>query len=174
MAVMRMQPALRTVATMKPFTVHVQIGPVPPYAPAVIALCAEQQEALERRYDGDHAYLERHGLDPSISFLVARIDGEPVGCAGLQLLEPGMAEIRRMYIRPAHRGQGVSRLLLTALEGLAREWGVLTLRLETGDLQPESISLYQSSGYRRIPAFGPYVGSTHSLCFEKHLHLQLV
>ncbi|MGI8336474.1 GNAT family N-acetyltransferase [Actinomadura scrupuli] len=151
-------------------TVLTEIEAAPPYAPAVIALCAEQQEELERRYDGgDEA---PKGLDPQISFLLARINGEPVGCAGLQLLEPGVGEVRRMYVRPAHRGQGVSRMLLAAVEGMARGRGVHTLRLETGDLQPEAIGLYQSTGYRRIPVFGPYLGSVHSLCFEKHLHLQ--
>lgn len=153
-------------------TVFTEIEAALPYAPAVIALCAEQQEELERRYDGDDEAPK--GLDPQISFLVARIDGEPVGCAGLQLLEPGVGEVRRMYVRPAHRGHGVSRMLLAAVEEMARAHAVLTLRLETGDLQPEAIGLYQSSGYRRIPVFGPYLGSVHSLCFEKHLHLRTV
>jgi GNAT superfamily N-acetyltransferase len=155
---------------MKPFAVHVEIGPVPPYAPAVIALCAEQQDELERRYGGPVPFLD--GPDPSISFLVARIDDEPIGCVGLQPTERGVAEVRRMYVRPAQRGLGVSRMLLEAVEKVAQRWHVTTLRLETGDLQPESISLYSSSGYRRVPAFGAYVGATRSLCFEKHLQLQ--
>lgn len=78
-----------------------------------------------------------------------------------------------MYVRPPHRGHGVAKLLLAAVEGLAHAARVTTLRLETGDLQPESIGLYQSTGYRRIPAFGGYAGRPRSLCFEKHLHLQL-
>jgi GNAT superfamily N-acetyltransferase len=155
---------------MKHMTVLTEIEAAPPYAPAVIALCAEQQEELERRYDGSDEAPK--GLDPQISFLVARIESEPVGCAGLQLLEPGVGEVRRMYVRPAHRGHGVSRMLLAAVEDMARARAVHTLRLETGDLQPEAIGLYQSTGYRRIPVFGPYVGSVHSLCFEKYLHLQ--
>jgi GNAT superfamily N-acetyltransferase len=129
-------------------TVLTEITPAPLYAPA--------------------------GIDPDISFLVARIEDEPVGCAGLQLLEPGVGEVRRMYVRPAHRGHGVSRVLLAAVEELATDQEVRTLRLETGDLQPEAIGLYQATGYRRIPAFGPYLGRVHSLCFEKHLHSQLV
>jgi putative acetyltransferase len=157
---------------MKHMTIFTEIDAAPPYAPAVIALCAEQQEELERRYDGDDEAPK--GIDPEISFLVARVEGEPVGCAGLQLLEPEVGEVRRMYVRPAHRGHGVSRMLLAAVEELARAHGVRTLRLETGDLQPEAIGLYQSTGYRRIPAFGPYLGCVHSLCFEKHLHLQAV
>ena len=74
-----------------------------------------------------------------------------------------------MYVRPAHRGHGISRLLLREAEDLAKARGVTRIRLETGDLQPESIGLYGSSGYQRIPAFGQYVGSPLSLCFEKPL-----
>jgi len=166
------QSSLRSVHSMKHTFVRIDIDPAPLYAPAVIALCAEQQEELERRYPGEDE--APRGLDPQISFLVARIDDEPIGCVGLQPMEQHMAEVRRMYVRPAQRGFGVSRALLAAVEEMALGWGVLTLRLETGDLQPESISLYQSSGYRRIPAFGVYVGQPRSLCFEKHLHLQLV
>jgi putative acetyltransferase len=157
---------------MKHMTVRTDIEAAPPYAPAVIALCAEQQEELELRYDGDDEAPQ--GIDPEISFLLARIEGEPVGCAGLQPLEPGVGEVRRMYVRPAHRGHGVSRALLGAVEQMARARTMHTLRLETGDLQPEAIGLYQSSGYRRIPVFGGYVGTVHSLCFEKHLHLRAI
>jgi putative acetyltransferase len=155
---------------MKDTFVRIDITPAPPYAPAVIALCAEQQEEIERRYPGEGEAPK--GLDPEISFLLARIDDEPIGCVGLQPLEPRVAEVRRMYVRPAQRGHDVSRALLAAVEEMAWEWGVLTLRLETGDLQPESIGLYRSSGYRRIPPFGGYLGRPRTLCFEKHLHLQ--
>jgi GNAT superfamily N-acetyltransferase len=156
---------------MKHTFVRIDIAPAPPYAPAVIALCAEQQEELERRYPGENEAPK--GLEPDISFLVARIDDEPIGCMGLQPLETGVAEVRRMYVRPAQRGFGVTRALLAAVEEMAWDWGVLTLRLETGDLQPGSIAVYQSGGYRRIPPFGRYVGQPRSLCFEKHLHVQL-
>jgi putative acetyltransferase len=152
---------------VKRISVAIDIAPAPPYDPAVIALCAEQQAELEARYEGtDEA---PKGIDPQVHFLVARVDREPVGCGGLRPLEPGTAEVTRMYVRPAHRGHGISRRLLAVLEEVALTRGVRTLLLETGDLQPESIGLYQSSGYRRIPAFGPYAGSILSLCFEKHL-----
>jgi putative acetyltransferase len=135
--------------------------------PAVVALCAEQQAELDRLYAG--ADNVPTGVHPEISFLVARTAGEPVGCAGLQPLEPGMSEVKRMYVQPAHRGQGISRLLLAAVEEVARARGELTLRLETGELQPEALGLYHSTGYVRIPPFGAYAGCPLSLCFEKHL-----
>jgi GNAT superfamily N-acetyltransferase len=152
---------------VKQITVIVDVAPATPYDPDVIALCAEQQAEIEARYPG--AGEAPSGIDPQIDFLVARIGGEPVGCGGLKPLEPRVAEVTRMYVRPAHRGQGISRRLLDVLEETAGRRGVRALRLETGDLQPESIGLYQSSGYRRIPPFGPYVGNILSLCFEKHL-----
>ncbi|WP_267898948.1 GNAT family N-acetyltransferase [Thermomonospora amylolytica] len=152
---------------MKRISVLIDIVPATPYDRAVIELCAEQQAEIEARYPG--AGEAPKGIDPQIDFLVARIGDEAVGCGGLRPLEPRVAEVTRMYVRPAHRGQGISRRLLQSLEELARTRGVRTLRLETGDLQPESIGLYQSSGYRRIPAFGPYIGNILSLCFEKHV-----
>jgi putative acetyltransferase len=136
--------------------------------PDVVELCAAQQAELDTRY-GDGSSEPPKGIDPGVSFLVARVGGEPVGCAGLKPLEPGVAEVTRMYVRPAHRGHGISRRLLREVEDMAKERGLTTLRLETGDLQPESIGLYGSSGYHRIPAFGQYVGSQLSLCFEKPL-----
>src|SRR5690242_6342437 len=121
------QRPLRNVRSMKHTFVRIDIAPAPPYAPAVIALCGEQQDELERRYPGEDEAPK--GVDPQISFLVARIDDEPIGCAGLYPLEPGVAEIRRIYVRPAQRGFGVSRALLAAVEEMAWDWGVFTLRL---------------------------------------------
>ena len=153
---------------MKQVKVVVQVGKAAAADPAVRDLCAAQQAELESRYGADSNEPPK-GIDPAAAFLVARVAGEPVGCAGLKWLEPGIAEVTRMYVRPAHRGHGISRLLLREVEDLAKARGVTRIRLETGDLQPESIGLYGSSGYRRIPAFGQYVGSPLSLCFEKPL-----
>ncbi len=47
--------------------------------------------------------------------------------------------------------------------------GLLKLKLETGDRQPEALGLYASLGYKQIPNFGEYVGNPHSICMEKKL-----
>jgi putative acetyltransferase len=146
----------------------VQVSEAKAADPAVRELCAAQQTELESRYGADSTEPPK-GIDPGVAFLVARVAGEPVGCAGLKPLEPGVAEVTRMYVRPAHRGHGISRMLLRKVEDMAKRYGMNTLRLETGDLQPESIGLYGSSGYHRIPGFGQYAGSPLSLCFEKPL-----
>ena len=72
-----------------------------------------------------------------------------------------------MYTVPAWRGRGVAAAVLAELESRARAFGYPTMRIETGDRQPGAIRLYERSGYRPIPPFGPYVAWADSVCFEK-------
>ncbi|MEU2350426.1 GNAT family N-acetyltransferase [Modestobacter sp. NPDC049651] len=139
--------------------------------PVVAALSAAQQEEVRARYDGK----SEPGVPPSADdvavVLVAHDDdGTPVGCGALRPLEPGAAEVKRMYVVPAARGRGVSRLVLRGLEDEARRRGWGTLRLETGPRQPEAIALYTSAGYRPVEAFGHYAGlDDDSLFFAREL-----
>jgi putative acetyltransferase len=106
---------------------------------------------------------------PRSIFLVARLRGEPIGCGALRPLDDHTAEIKRMYVAPAGRRQGVARRILAGLEDHAARLTYRAIRLETGVRQPEAQRLYESMGFRRIPAFGPYVGNLSSVCFEKAL-----
>jgi putative acetyltransferase len=114
-----------------------------------------------------------HGLhpqdiaDPHLTFLVASVDGHALGCGALRPLEPGVGEVKRMFVLPEFRGRGIARQILMALESTARERGYSTLRLETGTRQPEAIGLYRSAGYSKIPCFGEYADDLFSVCFEK-------
>jgi ribosomal protein S18 acetylase RimI-like enzyme len=105
-------------------------------------------------------------------FLVARLDGQPVGCAALRRIDDHTAEIKRMYVAPAGRRKGIARRLLAELEQSAMEFDYRAIRLETGILQPEAQRLYESCGYKRIATFGPYVGNPISICYEKVLRDQ--
>jgi putative acetyltransferase len=135
-------------------------------------LIHELDEEILRRYP---ALEKTHGLhpqdfsDPSFTFLVARLDGRPVGCGALRGLERGVGEVKRMFVVPEFRGLGIARRILKALESRARELDYSIVRLETGDQQPEAVRLYKSSGYSEIAAYGEYVGNTFSICFEKRL-----
>ncbi|MGX6449006.1 GNAT family N-acetyltransferase [Patulibacter sp. S7RM1-6] len=95
--------------------------------------------------------------------------GTAVGCGGLRPLEEGVAEIKRMYVDPLARGTGVAPALLAALEAAALERGWTTLRLETGDRQPDAMRFYAREGYAENPPFGPYVGAPFACCFERRL-----
>jgi putative acetyltransferase len=91
-----------------------------------------------------------------------------VACGAVQTIDADTAEIKRMYVHPAHRGRGLARRMLGTLEELARLAGHRVLRVETGSYLPVAIQLYASSGYAEIPAYGEYVGNPYSVCFEKH------
>jgi putative acetyltransferase len=103
-------------------------------------------------------------------FLVARdASGDAIGCGALRHLEPGAVELKRLYVRPEARGEGLGRLLLEALEAEARRLGIGVLRLETGHEQHEAVGLYEDAGYRRIPCWGAYSEGPVSICYERRL-----
>jgi GNAT superfamily N-acetyltransferase len=135
----------------------------------ILALNAE----LEARYPEEGANFFR--LDPEEvsegrgGFFVAYLDNEPVGCGAVRRTEPGVAEIKRMYVAPSARGRGVGKQMVMKLESVARQLGVTRLVLETGPRQPEAIAVYTNSGFVEIPLFGEYVGSNFSVCMAKDL-----
>jgi GNAT superfamily N-acetyltransferase len=80
---------------------------------------------------------------------------------------PPEAEIKRLYVRPERRGNGVARVLMGAAEDAARRAGATRIILETGDRQPEAVALYQAIGYRLIGKTCPWASSRYSICMEK-------
>jgi putative acetyltransferase len=141
--------------------------------PSVRALIDVQQREIAARYGGRFGSgappLEEEFEPPNGVFVVAVRDGELLGCGGVCKLEPGVGEIRRMYVVPGVRGTGLGRRLLGALEDEAVALGFTTIRLETGSEQHEAIGLYERSGYRRGPCWGAYVTDPRSRCYEKAL-----
>ena len=103
------------------------------------------------------------------AYLAAVLDGRVVACGGWQALEPGVAEIKRLYVRPAYRGRGIARQLIVALEEEVLAADRPIVRLETGTHVPAAIALYRSAGYLPIPVYGEYVGNPYSVCFEKRM-----
>jgi len=107
-----------------------------------------------------------------VATVLARVDGVAAGCGSLRespATGEGVAELKRMYVAPAFRGNGLSRLILTALEDIAVARGLRRLVLETGVQQPEAIGLYVSAGYEPIANFGLYADEPGSRCFARTL-----
>ena len=122
---------------------------------------------------------QMHGLtlnslfEAHVQFFIARMDGVAVGCGGIAFFD-GFAEVKRMFVRKASRGDGVAQVLLSHIESVARDAGVPLLRLETGVRQPAAIRLYERFGFRPCAAFSPYTEMTksaikNSLFYEKRL-----
>lgn len=82
---------------------------------------------------------------------------------------PKLVEIKRLFVHPSMRGQGLAKRLLQALEALALQQQVSAIRLETGYLQHAAMALYRGLGYQPISAYGVYIGQSYSRCFEKRL-----
>ncbi|MEU0899215.1 GNAT family N-acetyltransferase [Streptomyces massasporeus] len=124
-----------------------------------------EQELFQRwsgplRHDQTEAPAASTGLVPPDGlFLLARVNGSPAGCVGIRALSPGVGEIKRMFVRPAFRGRGVGRSLLTAVEAEARKLGHTRLRLDTMEELIEARGLYASSGYIEIAPYttNPYI-----------------
>jgi GNAT superfamily N-acetyltransferase len=89
---------------------------------------------------------------PAGVFLVARTESrvEPVGGAGLRTVAKGTGEVRRVWVDPAWRDRGIGRELMAAIEGAACDLDLSVLRIETGDRQPEAVSLYERLEWERI------------------------
>jgi GNAT superfamily N-acetyltransferase len=85
--------------------------------------------------------------------LLARVDGEPAGLAGVRHLDTGVAEVKSMYVVPEHRGRGLGRLLLAEVEAIAAARGCTRTRLDTSDHLTDAIGLYRAAGYREVPDY---------------------
>jgi GNAT superfamily N-acetyltransferase len=104
------------------------------------------------------------------AFLVAYLDNVAVGCGAVRRLDQETAEIKRMYVDPSVRGQGIGRAVVEGLEREARLLGATRIVLETGTRLAPAIKLYEAMGYARIPLFGEYLASPNtSICFGKSL-----
>ncbi|MES2015544.1 MAG: GNAT family N-acetyltransferase [Pseudomonadota bacterium] len=137
----------------------------------VIALIAE----LDAYQDSLYPPESRHALDleslkqANVLFAVARDNtGQAIGCGAI-VVTPEFGEIKRLYIRPNGRGQGVARKLLTQLESRAMDAECTLLRLETGPYQPEALAFYAAAGYERRGPYGDYTNDPLSVFMQKHL-----
>jgi GNAT superfamily N-acetyltransferase len=140
--------------------------------PVATVLIDEVQQEYVLRYGGhDEATVDaaEFAAQRQGAFLVARADDEPVACVGLRRHDGRTAEIKRMYVRAAHRRRGLGRALLRAAEQRAGALGYARILLETGSEQPEAIALYTADGYRPFAEFGHYQGHPGHLAFVKDL-----
>ena len=128
---------------------------------------------LAERDGAEHAfYTQFNQLAKLAHVVVAYREEQPVGCGAFKPYDSEAVEIKRMYVQPAYRGQGVAQAVLAELERWAAELAYPTCVLETGKRQPEAIALYQRCGYVLIPNYGQYAGIENSVCMQKAIGLK--
>lgn len=124
----------------------------------------EYYAELARRFDAGFDPLAGNNFDPAETtppkgwFLIARLDGEPVGCGALKRLDATTGEIKRVWTAASVRGMGVASRIMDRLEALAGEAGFATVRLDTNKTLTEAHALYRKRGYRETPRYNdnPY------------------
>jgi GNAT superfamily N-acetyltransferase len=161
------------------------VAPEPYDSPLAQRFVRELEADMVDRYEVDVTAVEYEGEEhdhwvvrteqvtpPAGVFLVAWLDGVPVGSGAVRAMPggaDGVGEVKRMYTLPDVRRRGVSRAILAELEARAKGFGFRRLQLETGARQPEALALYAAAGWHEITPYGQYSGDDESVCFAKDL-----
>jgi len=104
-------------------------------------------------------------LPPRGFLLLAFDDDSPAGCACTRTIGPGVAEMKRMYVRPVHRRKGIGAALVGESVRRAREGGFSEMRLDSARFMDGAHRVYRSFGFVDIP---PYEGT--EIPTEYHAH----
>lgn len=133
------------------------------------AYFAELEDRFEGGFDPARAnpLTEQELTPPAGYFIIARLEGRPVGCGALKITAAKVGEIKRMWTTGPARGQGIAGRIIGVLEEIARGAGIERLRLDTNRALEEAHAFYRRRGYREVDRFNddPYA----HLWFEKRL-----
>lgn len=107
--------------------------------------------------------------EPGVTVWVARDSGEAIGCGALKRHDTRIAEVKRMFTRESHRGQGIGRRVLGEILNAALSEGVEELVLETGDQHPAAWAIYEKAGFMRCGPVLDYPDTQYSVFYHKPL-----
>lgn len=125
---------------------------------------------LAIRNGDEHSFYDQFNkIDDIKNGIVIYIDEKPAACGAFKKFSEDTAEIKRMYTHPDFRKRGLATAIVQELESWAKESGYAKAVLESSLEQNEALSVYEKSGYCRIPNYGPYIGVDKSVCYEKIL-----
>ena len=111
-----------------------------------------------------------YNISGSIPYVLIAYDGgTAVGCAGLKPYSESDAEIKRVWVEPAYRGNHIAQEMMIQLEKKALENGFVRLVLQTREIMTGAVRLYEKLGYRRIRNYPPYDSMENAVCFAKKL-----
>lgn len=139
---------------MPPFTIRPMNGPEDTVAAQ--RLLREYHDGMREdrcfvRFEQEIRNLPGDYIPPKGGFLLAWIGGEAVGCVALKPMgAPGCSELKRFYVRPGFRGQGIGLALFKAVIGLARSIGYQEVRLDTIPTLEKAIAMYRQHGFVEV------------------------
>lgn len=103
---------------------------------------------LEAELTPTGMYSPPHGV-----FVLSGSLRSPRACGAVTFLDEDRGEIKRMWVAPIERGQGIATKLLTHLEGIIQRSGRTTSLLDSNSALVEAVALYQRSGYRLVEQY---------------------
>lgn len=125
---------------------------------------------LAIRNGEDHAFYDQFNkIDAIKNCIVIYVDEIPAACGAFKKFDEETVEIKRMYTNPDFRKKGLATTIVKELEFWAKELNYTKAVLESSLEQNEALSVYEKSGYTRIPNYGQYIGIDKSVCYEKVL-----
>lgn len=133
--------------------------PTPEQIAQIKTLFLEYAESLGfslcfQSFDEELAGLPGMYAPPEGRLLIAYLDGEAVGCAALHKLSDRICEMKRLYVRPSARGQGIGKKLSERIIREARLIGYRRMRLDTIATQMQTaVALYRAQGFREIEPY---------------------
>ncbi|MGW1362623.1 GNAT family N-acetyltransferase [Streptomyces chartreusis] len=148
-------------------TVTLVDGAAPDARACLDGYAADIDERFPEGFDKDDLVAPQEVSGDAGAFFVAYEEDRPVGCGALRRLEPGVGEIRHVWVHPAARRLGLARRLLDALEQEAVARHLSVVRLDTHAALTEAQAMYRACGYTAIPAYDDNVYASH--WFEKRL-----
>jgi len=109
-----------------------------------------------QNFEQELAGLPGHYAAPSGRLLLAEYEGQLAGCVALHEWEPGVCEMKRLYLRPSFRGKGLGRVLAEAIIAEARNIGYQSMRLDTIEpIMKDAVEMYRKLGFREIAPYRP-------------------
>lgn len=116
----------------------------------------------------DHSFYDQFNKVENIKNAVVCYENElPIGCGAFKKINEETIEIKRMFVEPSFRQNGIASKILTELELWAKEENFSIAILETGKKLENAIALYQKSGYVITENYGQYIGIASSVCLKK-------
>jgi putative acetyltransferase len=117
-----------------------------------------------QNFDQELAGLPGDYAPPEGRLLLAEHEGEVAGCVALHKLEPGICEMKRLYLRPPVRGKGLGRILAAHIIAEARQIGYQRMRLDTVEpVMKDAVAMYRKIGFREIAPYctNPIAGALY-------------
>ncbi len=147
------------------------IRPVTALTDQVVELIEQSRQYQQSIYPAESIHQDApDDLINDSMYFVGAFQGDVItGIGGVKLMydDCHYGEIKNLFVSPDYRGQGVSRIIMGALEKYLLDSNLTLCRLETGVNEPESIGLYRSLGYHKRGCYGDYNNDPLSIFMEK-------